>query len=143
MNTKEITSDSLEEVLDLLKESKLPYRDIALGNNLFIGLYDEKSNLIACGGLEFYGDYALLRSVAVAPSQRGKLLGKAIVGDLIARGKSKTVKSIFLLTETAENFFLNLGFQRVDRMSVPIEVHKSSEFSSVCPISAACLVLHR
>ena len=40
----------------------------------------EDGALAACGGLECYGDVALLRSIAVAPSRRGKGLGRAVCG---------------------------------------------------------------
>jgi len=133
-------NQSLNEVLSLLKSSKLPYQDIELANSLFISYSDENGKIIGSGGLEFYSSYALLRSVAVDEAQRGKAFGKEIVKDLVDRAKNKSVKAIYLLTETAHDFFLKRGFTDVAREHVPVEVKASSEFSSVCPVSAACMV---
>jgi len=44
----------------------------------------EDGALAACGGLECYGDVALLRSVAVAPHHRGRGLGRELCGGLVA-----------------------------------------------------------
>lgn len=141
MVAEEITNTSLESMLSLLKDCKLPYEDVRLTNNLFVGYYDERRTLIGTGGLEFYDNDALLRSIAVAPAQRGNALGKTIVNDLLAIARSKSIRKVFLLTETAHDFFLKFGFKDTDRASVPLEVQKSSEFSSVCPVSAACMIV--
>jgi len=141
MNAKEVTRESLENLLNFLKENKLPYKDICLGNNLFVGYYDEQGNLIGSGGLEFYDRFALLRSIAVSNSQRGISIGTSIVTDLLSRAKSKSVAEVYLLTETAHDYFLKFGFNDIDRTSVPAKVQKSTEFSSVCPSSAACMAV--
>lgn len=131
---------SLEEILSLLKSNNLPHQDIQLENNLFASYHDENGKVIGSGGLEFYSSYALLRSVAVDQTQRGKAFGKKIVQDLLTRAKNKSIKEIFLLTETAHDFFLRRGFTDIGREHVPAEVKASSEFASVCPLSAACMV---
>jgi amino-acid N-acetyltransferase len=131
---------ALDEIRSLLKSNKLPYQDLQLENNLFVSYHDGLGNVIGSGGLEFYSNYALLRSVAVDESQRGNAFGKEIVKDLLSRAKNKSVKEIFLLTETAHDFFLKRGFKDVSRENVPQEVKASSEFASVCPASAACMV---
>ena len=56
---------SLDEILELLRACKLPYKDIRLENSLFVSYCDHSGKLIGSGGLEFYSPYALLRSVAV------------------------------------------------------------------------------
>ena len=130
----------LDEVRTLLKRSKLPYQDINLENALFVTYCDKGGNIIGSGGLEFYSPYALLRSVAVDESERGKAFGKEIVNDLVERAKNRSVKEIYLLTETAHGFFLKRGFADVAREDVPVELKRSTEFTSVCPVSAACMV---
>jgi amino-acid N-acetyltransferase len=130
----------LNEILDLLKRSGLPYKDIKPENNLFVCYYGANGNLIGSGGLEFYSDYALLRSVAVEENERGHSVGQRIVNDLMDRARARSVKEVFLLTETARDFFLKMGFSLIAREDVAVEVKASSEFSSVCPASAASLV---
>ena len=133
------TNEELEDVLVLLKKSRLPFEDIALHGNLFIRYHDESGYLIGAGGLEWYGSYALIRSIVVDEMQRGKSVGKKIITDLLLRAKSKSIKEIYLLTETAHDFFIKLGFKDVSREQIPAEVKASSEFTLVCPASAACM----
>ena len=141
MNARIINDHSdLLDVIDLLKSSKLPYQDIQLKDNIMIAYHDDNGDLIGSGGLEFYNSFALLRSVAVDESQRGKSFGKYIVKDLLDGGKSKSVKAVFLLTETAHDFFIQRGFVDTTRENVPGELKESSEFKSVCPVSASCMI---
>lgn len=131
---------SLDDFLRLLQNNKLPHQDIQLLNNQFISYHDEHGHMIGCGGLEFCASYALLRSVAVNESQRGKSIGKEIVNDMLDRAKSNSIKEVYLLTETAHDFFIKRGFVDVSRENVPAALRESSEFKSVCPVSAACMV---
>jgi amino-acid N-acetyltransferase len=78
----------------------------------------------------------LLRSIAVVTEYRGKHFGKAIVEDLIRRAEGRSQLSVSLLTETAPSFFEGLGFRKLPREDAPVEIKSSSEFSSVCPVSA-------
>lgn len=131
---------ALVKLQKFLQANKLPHTDIKINGNLFIGYHDEQGNLIGSGGLELYGDAALLRSIAVDESLRGKSLGKKIVEDLVAKAKNLKIKSIYLLTETAHDFFLTRGFQDVSREQVPESVRNSTEFLQVCPSSANCMI---
>jgi len=128
----------LEKVKQLLRDNGLPWQDVQLSGNFFIGYSNDEGELIASGGLEIYGDYVLLRSVAVRESARGQQLGHRIVNDLLGQASGK---SVFLLTETAPGFFNRFGFSEISRDQVPDRIRKSSEFSSVCPVSAICMVL--
>lgn len=130
----------LEKLQKFLQSNKLPYTDISLHGNMFIGYYDERENLIGTGGLEVYGNTALLRSVAVDKSARGKSFGKKIVDDLVAKAKSISLTDIYLLTETAHDFFLKKGFTDIPRYEVPEPVRNSSQFSQMCPASANSMI---
>jgi amino-acid N-acetyltransferase len=131
---------SLQHAIDLLKESSLPYDDIDPSKSRIIGYHNDEGTLVATGGLEFYGPYALLRSIAVHEAYRGKLYGQQIVKTLIDHAKTRSIKQVYLLTETAHKYFLKLGFKDVTRENVPVEIKQSTEFVSVCPVSAACMV---
>lgn len=141
MTASVITKTSaLNDVLELLKTNRLPYQDVDLNKGVMISYHDESGKLIGSGGLEFYSNYALLRSVAVDEAQRGKCAGKEIVNDLLNRAKDKTANEVYLLTETAHSYFLKHGFTDIARDQVPDVIKESSEFKSVCPVSAACMV---
>lgn len=128
--------EELQELKEFLKSCDLPYNDLKLDGNLFILYRNNLGGLVGSGGLEFHGDYCLLRSVAVAPEFRQLGHGETIAIDLITRARDQGVRGIYLLTETAEKFFSKLGFENLPRESAPKEITASSEFSSVCPVSA-------
>jgi amino-acid N-acetyltransferase len=131
---------ALEKIQKLLQKNKLPYKDVKLDGGITIGYHGLDNTLLGSGALEFYGRFALLRSVAVEEIARGHSFGKYIVDDLLARAKAQGIKAVYLLTETAHDFFLKKGFRDVARDQVPSEVHASTEFTSVCPVSASCMV---
>jgi len=132
---------SFEAFRTLLKSSNLPADDLDYKKDLLVGYYEEDS-LVGTGGLEVYGPYALLRSLSVRMGIRGKSVGTAITEFLLEEAKKKKLKAIYLLTETAHGFFLKRGFRDIKREDVPEEVKASSEFSHVCPTSAAVMVFN-
>ena len=141
MTARRVTeNEMLSDVIDLLQANGLPYKDIVVEKSFIYSYVDGDGNLTGSGGLEFYGLFALLRSIAVRKDLQGKGIGKAIVHDLIEKAKEKKVTAVYLLTETAHDYFSSLQFLDVDRASVPQEIRSSSEFSNVCPASAASMV---
>jgi amino-acid N-acetyltransferase len=135
------TEKELEALSDFLRTNQLPADDLKLTDSLYLTYYDSHDNLVGSGGLEFYGDKTLLRSLAVSQVMRSQSLGKQIVADLIEQAKSSGKKEIYLLTTTAYYFFLKLGFTEIARGDVPEEVQSSSEFSQLCPSSAHVMKL--
>lgn len=131
--------EELEKLQEFLKNNNLPHRDLILAGNIFITYHDQDGTLIGSGGIESYDSFALLRSVAVRADARGQKLGDHIVSDLLRRARQLDFKAVFLLTETARDFFVKKGFADISRDEVPDAVKSSSEFSFVCPVSASCM----
>ncbi|WP_253074249.1 arsenic resistance N-acetyltransferase ArsN2 [Paraburkholderia sabiae] len=100
----------------------------------------EPSGTIACGGVEYYADFALMRSIVVAKGVRGVGLGKTIVAHLLAACRHRAVRSVVLLTTTAEHYFAGLGFAPAAREEVPLPLLASSQFRGVCPASATTML---
>jgi amino-acid N-acetyltransferase len=98
--------------------------------------------LLGCVGLELYGEAALLRSLAVAERSRGVGLGAALADAALEDARRRGVRSLYLLTTTAEGFFARRGFERIARDEVPEAVRGSAEFGALCPASAACMARH-
>ena len=132
-------SEHLNQLETLLSDSGLPADDCAEQGDIFCGIFDH-GELIAGGGLEPAGDYSLLRSIVVKPSCRGRGLARAISEYLLEQARSQGRSSVYLLTESAENYFENLGFVRVTRNQVPQAIAETRQFSSLCPDSASCLM---
>jgi amino-acid N-acetyltransferase len=97
--------------------------------------------LIGTAGLERYGNTALLRSVAVAPTERGQGLGQTLVQQAIAEAAALGLCQVVLLTTTAADFFLHFGFRTIQRTYMPVAAQASIEFQEACPASATVMSL--
>ena len=123
------------QLQSFLKENRLPFSDVQIDDNHYL-LFYQKEELIGSIGLEWYQSHTLLRSVAIAEKWRGKGLGKIMVAEILKDAKRAQMDGVFLLTETAAPFFLQLGFTDFDRKQAPPAIQSSGEFSQVCPASA-------
>lgn len=131
---------SLRAAVDLLTAVRLPSSDLTeplLENFLFSGPRDAPTGLV---GLELYDRVALLRSLAVTPDAQRTGLGSALLEQAEAYAYARGVRSLYLLTTTAERFFTGRGYARVSRESCPATIRSTSEFASLCPASSALLV---
>jgi amino-acid N-acetyltransferase len=124
----------------LLLQNQLPSQDCVAQAEHFFGLYQEQK-LVAAGGLEPAGQFALLRSVVVLSACRAQGLGAMMTEFLIHKAVTQNYESLYLLTESAETYFLKFGFTLVARDQVPDEIAATQQFSSLCPDSAHCMVL--
>lgn len=97
--------------------------------------------VVGCAALEPYGEFALLRSVAVHPSRQGQGLGQDLTAAALELARELGVHRVYLLTETAGEFFPRFGFVPVAREAIPDAVRRSVEFASACPVSALAMVL--
>ncbi|WP_049981516.1 arsenic resistance N-acetyltransferase ArsN2 [Halolamina rubra] len=135
-----------EWVRRLLARSGLPTADLSLdggpepsGGKPTLFTVVAGDDRVGCIGLERYDDAALLRSAVVAEPHRGQGYGRAAVRALEARASDAGVGTLYLLTTTAAGFFAGLGYERVERDSVPASMRESAEFSELCPSSATVL----
>lgn len=128
----------LEDVKLLLREYKLPYEDIDEHFTHFI-LAKKEEKIVGAIGLEIYGNIALLRSFVVDNILRNKKIGNQLLLSLLDKSIDEEIKMIYLLTTTAEKYFLNHGFQIQNRDTLPYEIKQTKEFSSICPCSAVAM----
>ena len=92
-------------------------------------------------GVEIYGTAGLLRSVAVDIPHRGLGLGIQLTETALDLAKQRGVKTLYLLSETAADFFLRFGFTRITRADVEPAVKGSAEFTGACADTAVVLRL--
>ena len=133
-----LRAGDLAQLENLLLGNNLPAEDCAEQAQNFYGIFDD-NDLIAAGGLEPAANVALLRSVVVHEQYRSRGLGKSIIEYLIRLADSEGRESVYLLTETAADYFENLGFERIDRIDVPPAIADTRQFASLCPETASCL----
>jgi amino-acid N-acetyltransferase len=126
--------------LTLLREANLPIEGVE--DNFPAGyiVAETGDQVIAVAGMEMYGSFGLLRSLAVSPDWRRLGIGKALTERLLELAWTMSLEAVYLLTTTAQAYFAGKGFRRVDRKDVPAEIRASGEFAGACPASAICMV---
>jgi amino-acid N-acetyltransferase len=128
-----------KSIIAMLIAEKLPVNDLSPGlENFFVALHDGKVTGVT--GLEIYGDYGLLRSLVVLPGFRDQGVGDNLVRQIENLAVSKSLNAIYLLTQTAPEYFRRKGYTQITRADVPPEVQQSSEFSYACPQSAIVMM---
>lgn len=129
----------LAGILDLLASHGLPQAEVE--RHLDTALVAREGGRIAgCAVLEPYGAAGLLRSVAVAQSQRGLGVGIRLTEAAVALARARGIRALYLLTETAAEFFPRFGFRPIARDEVAPAVRQSIEFTRACPASALAMV---
>jgi protein-tyrosine-phosphatase/N-acetylglutamate synthase-like GNAT family acetyltransferase len=99
--------------------------------------------VVGVAALEAHDRSGLLRTVVVAPAERGRGTGLALIADRLVTAWASGLDSAYLLTTTAASLFRRFGFTGVDRASAPAALAASPELAALCPSSATCMRLDR
>jgi amino-acid N-acetyltransferase len=140
MNYSFATADNEPEIKLLLAASELHHEDLEPHQLKHFMLAWEGSKLVGVIGLEIKADCGLLRSLAVDAVYRNRKIASRLVRSIEDYAKSLQLKTLFLLTMTAEEFFSRRGFQKTARNSAPAGIQETTEFKNLCPVSAVCMV---
>ncbi len=124
-----------QDVVRLLQTEKLPVDDLPASLENFFVARDENT-VIGNIGLELYGSCGLLRSLVVDRAYRNQHIASLLIEQLEQYALTKGVHCMYLLTETAPQYFERKGYQKITRTEVPEVLKASSEFGHVCPVSA-------
>ena len=130
----------LPGVISLLERSRLPTDGIAkhVASTL---VAREAGRVVGSAAVELYGRVGLLRSVAVDEALRGRGLGARLTEAALALARARHLDTVYLLTETAGEFFPRFGFRPISRADVDPAALRSVEFTTVCPASALVMAL--
>lgn len=131
--------DLLVQVKCLLEKTNLLFVDIGEENVKVFGIIEEDT-VIACGAIEPFDDFGLIRSVAVDPCYQNQGVGDQMVALVEGEAKAMGIHYLFLLTTTASAYFLKKGYDEISRTGVPAMVREAQQFKSLCPASAICMV---
>jgi amino-acid N-acetyltransferase len=102
----------------------------------------DEYGLVGCAGLEHYGNTALLRSVAVAESERGKGIGQNLVERLLLKAQQEKITTVVLLAQSAEEFFRKFEFTEIRFDRLPQSIHDSVEFKFAAPDATTAMLLN-
>ncbi|MEM7454890.1 MAG: arsenic resistance N-acetyltransferase ArsN2 [Planctomycetota bacterium] len=141
MQIRPAADSDFASIISLLCTAGLPVHDLSSGERYrFEVLLEASGQPAGACAVEPRGNYGLLRSLVVSRDFQGLGYGRKLVESVETSACGLGISELYLLTETAESFFHNLGYQPVDREAVPQEIRLTTEFSSICPDSAACLM---
>lgn len=88
--------------------------------------------VVGAAAVERYGETGLLRSVVVAPDHRGSGTGRALVDAAEGLARADGIRVLYLITETAADWFPRLGYEVVPREEARAAVGSSIEFTMAC-----------
>jgi amino-acid N-acetyltransferase len=131
----------MERVRELLRAADLPVDGLEDHFNEGYAIAEAEGAVVGAEGIEVYGQDGLLRSAVIAPPWRGRGVGDALTRNRIDWARARRLRSLYLLTTTASQYFPRFGFSPVDRANAPDGVRGSREFAAVCPDSATFMYL--
>jgi amino-acid N-acetyltransferase len=127
----------LRGALDLLGRTELTDQDVAERWGHYFVVREDDGRVVGVAGLEIHGEDGLLRSVAVDADYRGQGLAASLVEAALERAKRVHLRSVYLLTTTARDYFARRGFADCPREEAPAPIRESWEFRTGCPSTAA------
>jgi amino-acid N-acetyltransferase len=134
------TDADLAAIETLLTSSHLPIDGVNEALSGFL-VAEVDRRVVGVVGMEYCGNYGLLRSTAVAPEWRGHRVAKQLVERIVAEAEGRGIRALYLLTTTAEAYFPSFGFNVTSRDIVPAEIKATREFQGACPESATVMCL--
>jgi amino-acid N-acetyltransferase len=133
------TPEDAEAILELLRANALPV-DGVLDHLDHAFVARSQGRVIGSVALEVYDAGALLRSVAVQATHRGRGVGQQLFAAALELAGTLEVPAVFLLTTSADGFFPRFAFTPISRGEVPPSVCASVEFRSACPSTATVMM---
>lgn len=124
------------EIEAMLAMAELPTVDLTSKMLADFLIARQDGILVGIVGLERYPKAGLLRSLMVDKTLRGVGLGKRLVMSMEDRARGRGLRQLYLLTTTADAFFLTMGYRPLDRLDAPSGIRHSRQFSELCPGSS-------
>lgn len=84
---------------------------------------------VGFGGLEIYGDQALLRSVVTLPPVRNRGIGSDIVALLETEARIRGCRAVWLVADKATEFFSALGYRACEASQAPQAIRETKAFA--------------
>ena len=138
MNYRDAVNLDIERIEHLLQKCGLPYNDLTEHVENFVVVV-KKNKIIGAGGFEKYGGVSLVRSLAVFPEYRGIGVGKQIYALLERKIRNSGINKLYLLTETATEYFKKAGFIIRGRENIHKAIAQTKQFRELCPSTAVVM----
>lgn len=132
--------EDLGAIKTLLAICLLPTQELRSGSLRFFVAESERG-IIGVAGVDDCGNgIAFLRSVAVMPGYRKQQIGRRLVSRVIVDAEELGIGELYLLTESAADYFQGFGFSGVSRDSAPPELRNAPLYGRLCTGSARLLL---
>ncbi len=138
MHIERAGPSDLPAVEDLLSAAGLPIEGAASAFETGVVARDGEA-VVGAAGVERYGTAGLLRSVVVSADRRGVGLGRDLVAAAEDLARCEGVRELYLLTETASDWFPRLGYMAIPRHQAAAAVGQSIEFTTACAETAIAM----
>ncbi len=127
------------EVETMLVTAGLPVSDLSPSPNLILLGVHQQGQLLGAVGIEAYGTEGLLRSLVVAPDHRSAGLGLRLMSDAESWAAARGIRTLYLLTTTAAEFFEKRGYEAIARSEAPASITATAQFKDLCPASSTLM----
>ena len=122
-------SSDLPAIRALLGSVNLAYPDVDERVGDLLVLRDPVLQVGGCVAMELYRDAGVLRALATSPGRRGEGLGWMLADAALTRARARGARRVFLVTESASDFFAEkFGFRLVSPQVIDEAVLASSNF---------------
>ncbi len=133
--------EDLPGVRALLQRTELPFEELDEAVGDLLVMRDPEGQVVGCVALELHEDAGLLRGLATAPERRSQGLGWMLADAALGRARSRGARRVYLLTESASDFFAEkFGFRSVPTSMVDAAIAESSQFRHAPPNAVAMLL---
>ncbi|GIZ51885.1 GNAT family N-acetyltransferase [Noviherbaspirillum aridicola] len=133
--------DEVRPLQVMLASCNMPSSDVTSKNFkdfLVARKGSDGKTMLACVGMERYGDSALVKTLAVEPSVRGQGWAKQMLGLVEERARREGIRAAYVVTNEAIDFFTARGYERIVPTDVPEELRNTRVFAVIPPM-AVCL----
>ncbi len=132
--------NDFQDIISLLIECDLVTEDLSHESvKNFLVVRDQNINLVATIGIDLYSNIGLLRSLAVQEHYRNKGIANNLLNEVEKIAFEKKLRSLYLLTMSASEYFQKRNYVPIPRESVPLPIKESKQFLDLCPSSSLCM----
>lgn len=133
LRVEPIVEEQYASLAAMLADNGLLTDDLHGPHRHFYSFIDDNGWRVGAGGVEIYGEVAMLRSFMTTACHRGQGLGGQMLEELLARARRDGVREVYLFCEGADQFFAKHGFSAVSRDTAPAALKGVPEFAARSP----------
>ena len=128
--------EDLGAIRVLLAVCLLPSQDVKDESIVFFVAESERGIIGVCGIEQCDDATALLRTLGVMPGYRKQQIGRRLLQRAISHAEDTGVDEMYLVTETAGDYFSSNGFTTHDKKATPDALKASRQLTQRSPASA-------